>query len=61
MASDADAWIRLLAEHPNLIQRPLALTLDGRACTARDDETLPMERVIEIVLTAAHGRGITPP
>jgi arsenate reductase len=40
MARDADAWIRLLAEHPKLIQRPLVLTDDGRAWVARDDETL---------------------
>jgi arsenate reductase len=40
MARDADTWIRLLAEHPNLIQRPLVLTDDGRAWVARDDETL---------------------
>jgi arsenate reductase len=37
---DADAWIRVLAEHPRLIQRPLVLTDDGRAWVARDDETL---------------------
>jgi arsenate reductase (glutaredoxin) len=37
---DADAWIRVLAEHPKLIQRPLVLTEDGRAWVARDDETL---------------------
>ena len=40
MARDADAWIRVLAEHPQLIQRPLVLTGDGRAWVARDDETL---------------------
>jgi arsenate reductase len=40
MAHDADAWIRVLAEHPRLIQRPLVLTDDGRAWVARDDETL---------------------
>jgi arsenate reductase len=40
MARDADAWIRVLAEHPTLIQRPLVLTDDGRAWVARDDETL---------------------
>ncbi len=39
-ARDADAWIRLLAEHPRLIQRPLVLTDDGRAWVARDDDTL---------------------
>jgi arsenate reductase len=37
---DADAWLRMLAEHPKLIQRPLVLTDDGRAWVARDDETL---------------------
>jgi arsenate reductase len=40
MGRDADAWIRVLAEHPQLIQRPLVLTDDGRAWVARDDETL---------------------
>ena len=40
MARDADEWIRVLAEHPKLIQRPLVLTDDGRAWGARDDETL---------------------
>jgi arsenate reductase (glutaredoxin) len=40
MARDADAWIRVLAAHPRLIQRPLVLTDDGRAWVARDDETL---------------------
>ena len=40
MARDAGAWIRLLAEHPQLIQRPLVLSDDGRAWVARDDETL---------------------
>jgi arsenate reductase (glutaredoxin) len=40
MARDADAWIRLLAEHPRLIQRPIVLTDDDRAWVARDDDTL---------------------
>jgi arsenate reductase (glutaredoxin) len=40
MPRDADAWIRLLADHPTLIQRPLVLTEDGRAWVARDEETL---------------------
>ncbi|MGY1623820.1 ArsC/Spx/MgsR family protein [Geodermatophilus sp. SYSU D00965] len=40
LPQDADAWIRLLAEHPRLIQRPLVLTDDGRAWIARDDQTL---------------------
>ena len=37
---DADAWIAVLAEHPQLIQRPIVLTDDGQAWIARDDETL---------------------
>lgn len=40
MPKDADTWIRVLAEHPRLIQRPLVLTADGRAWVARDDEAL---------------------
>ena len=40
MERDADAWIRVLARHPRLIQRPLVLTDDGRAWVARDDDTL---------------------
>jgi len=40
MDRDADAWIRVLARHPGLIQRPLVLTDDGRAWVARDDDTL---------------------
>lgn len=37
---EPDVWIRLLAAHPRLIQRPIVLTDDGRAWVARDDETL---------------------
>ncbi|WP_409331322.1 ArsC/Spx/MgsR family protein [Trujillonella humicola] len=37
---DADAWIRVLAENPRLIQRPIVLGDDGRAWVARDDDTL---------------------
>lgn len=37
---DADAWVRLLVQHPQLIQRPLVLTEDGRAWVARDEQTL---------------------
>jgi arsenate reductase (glutaredoxin) len=37
---DADAWIRVLAQHPALIQRPIVLGDDGRAWVARDGETL---------------------
>ena len=40
LAKDADVWVRLLAEHPRLIQRPLVRTDDGRAWVARDDATL---------------------
>ena len=40
LPKDADRWIQLLAEHPQLIQRPLVLGDDGRAWVARDDETL---------------------
>ena len=40
MARDADAWIRVLAQQPKLIQRPIVLTDDGRAWVARDGETL---------------------
>ena len=46
---DADAWIRMLAEHPSLIQRPIVLTDDGRAWVARDGETLT-----EVVAAARH-------
>ncbi len=37
---EADAWIRVLAQHPKLIQRPIVLADDGRAWVARDDDTL---------------------
>lgn len=37
---DADTWVRLLAEHPRLIQRPIVVSDDGRAWVARDGETL---------------------
>ena len=37
---DVDAWIRVLAEHPKLIQRPIVLGDDGRAWVARDGATL---------------------
>jgi arsenate reductase (glutaredoxin) len=37
---EPDVWIRLLVEHPRLIQRPIVLSGDGRAWVARDDETL---------------------
>jgi arsenate reductase (glutaredoxin) len=37
---DPEIWIRLLVEHPRLLQRPIVLAGDGRAWVARDDETL---------------------
>lgn len=37
---DRDVWIRILAEHPRLIQRPIVVGDDGRAWVARDEETL---------------------
>ena len=40
LARDADVWVRFLAEHPRLIQRPLVRTDDGRAWVARDDDAL---------------------
>jgi arsenate reductase len=40
LTREPGAWIRVLVEHPRLIQRPLVLTDDGRAWVARDDETL---------------------
>jgi arsenate reductase len=40
MARDADACIRVLKEHPKLIQRPHLLTDDSRAWVARDDKSL---------------------
>jgi arsenate reductase len=48
---DTDAWIRVLAEHPSLIQRPIVLTDDGRAWVARDGETLT-----EVVAAASGDR-----
>ncbi|TFV48176.1 ArsC/Spx/MgsR family protein [Blastococcus sp. TF02A_35] len=46
---DADAWVRVLVEHPRLIQRPIVLSGDGRAWVARDGGTLAE------VLAAARG------
>jgi arsenate reductase (glutaredoxin) len=53
MARDADAWIRVLADHPQLIQRPLVLTDDGRAWVARDDATLT--EVVAAARPPGHG------
>ncbi|MEV0335019.1 arsenate reductase family protein [Nocardia sp. NPDC050717] len=38
--ADEDRWLAALAEHPQLIQRPIVLTADGGAVVARDDESL---------------------
>ncbi|MGW5311920.1 arsenate reductase family protein [Nocardia thailandica] len=38
--ADRDRWVRALAEHPQLIQRPIVLTADGGAVVARDEESL---------------------
>lgn len=35
-------WIRALAEHPRLIQRPIITLDDGTAVVARDPETLSL-------------------
>lgn len=50
LARDADAWVRVLAGHPSLIQRPIVLTGDGRAWVARDGDTLA-----EVLATARGG------
>lgn len=42
-ARDADArerWVRALAEHPRLIQRPIITAEDGTAVVARTDEAV---------------------
>lgn len=38
--ADRDRWLRALAEHPKLIQRPIVLTADGGAVMARDEQSL---------------------
>lgn len=35
-----DRWVRALAEHPRLIQRPIITTDDGTAVVARTDEAV---------------------
>ena len=55
LPEDVDAWIRVLAQHPQLIQRPLVLTDDGRAWVVRDGETLD-----EVVATARRPATGTP-
>ncbi|MFC4373880.1 arsenate reductase family protein [Nocardia halotolerans] len=38
--ADRERWVRALAEHPKLIQRPIVLRADGDAVVARDEESL---------------------
>jgi arsenate reductase len=37
---ERDAWIDVLAENPELIQRPIVVTDDGSAWIARDEEAV---------------------
>jgi len=37
---ERDEWIKRLAEHPALIQRPIIVTPDGSAWVARDPQTV---------------------
>ncbi|MFF8945868.1 arsenate reductase family protein [Streptomyces sp. NPDC014864] len=39
-ASARDRWVRALAEHPKLIQRPIITADDGTAVVARSDEAV---------------------
>ncbi|OUZ06415.1 arsenate reductase [Aeromicrobium sp. PE09-221] len=39
-AERRDDWVRLLAENPKLIQRPIITASDGTTAVARDPETL---------------------
>ncbi|WP_432116829.1 arsenate reductase family protein [Streptomyces sp. bgisy032] len=39
-AGSRDRWIRALAEHPRLIQRPIITADDGTAVVARSDEAV---------------------
>ncbi len=39
-AASRDRWIRALAEHPKLIQRPIITADDGTALVARTDEAV---------------------
>lgn len=39
-ASGRERWIRALAEHPKLIQRPIITADDGTAVVARSDEAV---------------------
>lgn len=37
---DRDRWLGLMAEHPVLIERPILVTLDGRAAVGRPPEAI---------------------
>ncbi|MGW0764773.1 arsenate reductase family protein [Streptomyces sp. NPDC002676] len=39
-AASRDRWIRALAEHPKLIQRPIITAEDGTALVARSEEAV---------------------
>ncbi|MGW3492843.1 arsenate reductase family protein [Streptomyces sp. NPDC001020] len=39
-AATRDRWVRALAEHPRLIQRPIITADDGTAVVARTDEAV---------------------
>ncbi|HET9171538.1 MAG TPA: arsenate reductase family protein [Actinospica sp.] len=39
-ADERERWIAAMAEHPELIQRPLITADDGRAVVGRDEESL---------------------
>ncbi len=39
-AASRDRWVRALAEHPKLIQRPIITADDGTAVVARTDEAV---------------------
>jgi arsenate reductase len=47
---DRNTWIRVLVEHPRLLQRPIVRSDDGRAWVARDGRTLA-----EVVAAARRG------
>jgi arsenate reductase len=38
--ADRDGWIRALAQHPKLIQRPIIVASDGSAYVARTEEAV---------------------